>query len=70
MIIAHELALGHDRLRTLIAFAVREGWQVRRMRDGRIKFTKPGCAAIYRGAATRNCHDECATHIVRGNSHG
>ncbi|MGE7098955.1 hypothetical protein ACQKIS_22930, partial [Pseudomonas fulva] len=44
---AHELARGHKRLRALIEFAVGEGWHVKRTPGGHLKFTKPGCAAIY-----------------------
>lgn len=47
MSIAHELARGRKRLRTLIEFAVSEGWHVKRTRGGHLKFTKAGCAAIY-----------------------
>lgn len=44
---AHELARGHKRLRTLIEFALAEGWQVVRTPGGHLKFTKHGCASIY-----------------------
>ena len=44
---AHELARGHKRLRTLIEFALGEGWKVVRTRGGHLLFTKPGCAPIY-----------------------
>ena len=44
---AHDLARGHKRLRALIEFAVGEGWHVKRTPGGHLKFTKPGCAAIY-----------------------
>ncbi|EMV8748346.1 type II toxin-antitoxin system HicA family toxin [Pseudomonas aeruginosa] len=44
---AHELARGHKRLRALIEFAVGEGWHVKRTSGGHLKFTKPGCTAIY-----------------------
>ncbi|UJB64334.1 hypothetical protein YS110_06010 [Acidovorax sp. YS12] len=44
---AHELARGHKRLRTLIEFALGEGWSVARTSGGHLKFTKPGCASIY-----------------------
>ena len=47
---AHELARGHKRLRALIEFAVGEGWHVKRTPGGHLKFTKPGCAAIYTSA--------------------
>ncbi|ERY96138.1 hypothetical protein [Pseudomonas aeruginosa] len=47
MMNAHELALGHKRLRGLIEFALGEGWHVKRTPGGHLKFTKPGCAAIY-----------------------
>ncbi|QHF44099.1 hypothetical protein PspS35_09935 [Pseudomonas sp. S35] len=44
---AHELARGHKRLRTLIEFAIGEGWHVKRTSGGHLKFTKAGCSAIY-----------------------
>ena len=44
---AHDLARGHKRLRALIEFALGEGWHVKRTPGGHLKFTKPGCAAIY-----------------------
>lgn len=44
---AHELARGHKRLRTLIEFALSEGWHVKRTPGGHLKFTKRGCAPIY-----------------------
>jgi len=40
MTTAYELAHGRERLQTLIEFAIREGWQVRRTSDGRILFPK------------------------------
>lgn len=43
----HELVRGHKRLRALIEFALGEGWCVVRTPGGHLKFTKPGCAAIY-----------------------
>jgi len=56
-----ELAHGRERLHALIAFAIREGWQVRRTRDGRLTFTK-GSAKIYTGAVQ-------ATPTDAGNRH-
>jgi len=50
MTTTYELAYGRERLHALIAFAIREGWQVRRTRDGHLIFTK-GCAKIYTGVA-------------------
>lgn len=44
---AHDLARGHKRLRTLIEFALAEGWRVKRTPGGHLKFTKHGCAPIY-----------------------
>lgn len=44
---ALELARGHKRLRALIEFAMGEGWCVVRTPGGHLKFSKPGCAAIY-----------------------
>jgi len=40
MTTAYELAHGRARLRSLIEFAMREGWQVRQAEDGRIVFSK------------------------------
>jgi len=59
MTTAYELAYGRERLQTLIEFALREGWQVRRAVDGRLIFTK-GSASIYTGA----------TPVAQGNGHG
>ncbi|MGB3288554.1 MAG: hypothetical protein WBA83_04710 [Burkholderiaceae bacterium] len=44
---AHELARGHKRLRSLIEFAIGEGWHVKRTSGGHLKFTKAGYAPIY-----------------------
>jgi len=62
MTTAYELAHGRERLRALIEFALREGWQVRRTSDGRLIFTK-GSAKIYTGAAQTMPAD-------KGNRHG
>jgi hypothetical protein len=43
----HELARGHQGLRTLIEFVLREGWQVTRTPSGVLELTKDGCASIY-----------------------
>ncbi|KXU38263.1 hypothetical protein AXE65_02030 [Ventosimonas gracilis] len=59
MTTAYELEHGNERLRKLIEFALREGWQVRRTLDGRLIFTK-GSANIYTGA----------TPVAQGNGHG
>jgi len=61
MTTAYELAHGNERLRTLIEFAIDEGWRVRRTADGRLIFTK-GSAKIYTGAAQ-------ATSAAQGNRH-
>jgi len=58
MTTAYELAHGNERLRILIEFAIKEGWQVRRTTDGRLIFTK-GSASIYTGA----------TPVAQGNRH-
>ena len=50
MSIAGALHRGHKRLKPLIDFAVREGWQVTRTRGGHLKFTKTGLPAIYTSA--------------------
>lgn len=44
---ARELARGHKRLLPLIEFALREGWEVVRTRNGHLKFTKPGMPPIF-----------------------
>jgi len=62
MTTAYELAHGRERLRALIEFALREGWQVRRAADGRLIFTK-GSASIYTGAVQ-------TTPATEGNRHG
>jgi len=56
-----------ERFRTLIEFALSEGWQVRRAKNGRITLTKPGYAAIYTGAAAPARRTAPATE---GNRHG
>jgi len=61
MTTAYELAHGRERLRALIEFALREGWQVRRTTDGRLIFTK-GSAKIYTGAAQVTIADEGGGH--------
>lgn len=47
---AHKLARGHKRLRPLISFALREGWEVFRTAGGHLKFIKPGLPPIYTGS--------------------
>lgn len=44
---AHELARGHKQLLPLIEYALREGWDVIRTRNGHLKFTKPGLPPIF-----------------------
>jgi len=67
MTTAYELAHGRERLRALIEFALREGWQVRYAADGRIIFSKPGSAAFYTGAATNTRQTK---PVAGGNGHG
>ncbi|HGW5375657.1 TPA: hypothetical protein ACNIJL_004687 [Pseudomonas aeruginosa] len=55
---ARELARGREPLRGLIAFALSEGWQVRRTTNGHLKFSKPGHTAIYTGT-TASDHRAC-----------
>ncbi|RQR79208.1 type II toxin-antitoxin system HicA family toxin [Burkholderia sp. Bp9012] len=43
----HDLVRGHRRLRPLIEYALREGWDVQRTAGGHLKFLKPGLPAIY-----------------------
>ena len=47
---ARELARGRERLRALIEFALGEGWRVVHTSGGHLKFTDPGCTAIYTSA--------------------
>jgi len=63
MTTAYELAHGRERLRALIEFALREGWQVRRAADGRLIFSKSGGATFYTGAAQ-------TTPVTQGSRHG
>ncbi|VFR23674.1 FIG034647: hypothetical protein in PFGI-1-like cluster [plant metagenome] len=44
---ARELARGHKQLLPLIEYALREGWEVIRTRNGHLKFTKPGMPPIF-----------------------
>jgi len=60
MTTAYELAHGNQRLQTLIEFAIREGWQVRRATDGRLIFSKSGGVTFYIGAVPN----------AKGNEHG
>ncbi|QQC64380.1 hypothetical protein [Paraburkholderia ginsengisoli] len=46
----HELARGHRKLRPLIEYALREGWDVERTAGGHLKFLKPGLPPIYTSA--------------------
>lgn len=47
---AHTLHRGHKRLKPLIDFALREGWEVVRTPGGHLQFTKPGLPPIYTGS--------------------
>lgn len=80
---AHNLARGHKRLRALIEFAVADGWHVKRTSGGHLKFTKPGCAAIYTSSTTsdhravlnaraqlRRAEREALMSGAEGNRHG
>ena len=83
---AHELARGHKRLKTLIEFALAEGWHVKRTAGGHLKFTKSGCSSIYTSstasdhraglnarAQIRRAAREAVDHLraaVPGASHG
>ncbi len=51
----HELCRGHKRLRPLIEFAMREGWQVSRTAGGHLRFVKPGLPPIFT-ASTASDH--------------
>ena len=50
MTTAHILHRGHKRLKPLIDFALREGWEVVRTPGGHLKFTKRGLSPIYTGS--------------------
>jgi len=54
-----------ERFRALIEFAVKEGWQVRQTKNGRITLTKPGYATIYTGTAAPARRTEPATERNR-----
>jgi len=56
-----------ERFRALIEFAIREGWQVRQAKNGRITLTKPGYAAIYTGTAAPARR---TTDVSEENRHG
>jgi len=45
-----DLCRGHKRLRPLIEYALREGWQVMRTPGGHLKFTKPGLPPVFTGS--------------------
>jgi hypothetical protein len=45
-----ELCRGHKRLRPLIEYALREGWQVVRTPGGHLKFTKVGLPPVFTGS--------------------
>ena len=47
MTIARSLQRGNKRLKPLIDFALKEGWEVARTAGGHLKFTKPGLPPIY-----------------------
>lgn len=47
---ARTLHRGHKRLKPLIDFALRQGWEVVRTPGGHLKFTKPGLPPIYTGS--------------------
>jgi len=64
MTTTYELAHRRERLRALIAFAIREGWQVRRAADGRIVFSKSGGATFYTGAMANTAP------VIKENRHG
>ena len=46
----HELCRGHKRLRPLIEYALRAGWQVVRTPGGHLKFTKVGLPPVFTGS--------------------
>jgi hypothetical protein len=49
---AHELARGHQGLRTLIEFVLCEGWCATRTPGGALELTKEGCASIRTASCT------------------
>ncbi|MAY27032.1 type II toxin-antitoxin system HicA family toxin [Sodalis sp. RH20] len=50
MTTARSLHRGNKRLKPLIDFALKEGWEVVRTSGGHLKFTKPGLPPIYTGS--------------------
>ncbi|MBG6493845.1 type II toxin-antitoxin system HicA family toxin [Pseudomonas aeruginosa] len=50
MTIARSLQRGNKRLKPLIDFALKEGWEGARTAGGHLKFTKPGLPPIYTGS--------------------
>lgn len=69
---AHVLHRGHKRLKPLIDFALREGWEVVRTRGGHLAFTKPGLPPIYTGS-TASDHRACRNaraRLQRADRHG
>ena len=52
MSVAHTLYRGHKRLKPLIDFALRDGWDIARTPGGHLKFIKHGFPPIYTSART------------------
>jgi hypothetical protein len=50
MTAAHVLHRGHERLKPLIDFALKEGWEVLRTPAGNVKLTKQGLSPICTGS--------------------
>ena len=77
---AHELARGHKRLRTLIEFAVGEGWHVKRTPGGHLFFNDTATTEIYTSStasdhrATLNARAQIRRAereaLTRGDVHG
>ena len=47
---AYDICRGHKRIRSLVEFAMREGWTVSRTAGGHLTFEKPGLPPIFTGS--------------------
>ncbi len=55
----HELCRGHQPLKRLIRYALKEGWTVIRAHGGHLKLIKPGLPPIYSGSPISDCRGGC-----------
>lgn len=67
MTCANDSARSHARLRSLVEFALHEGWSIGQTRSGHLRLIKPGLTPIHIGAAAS---DDCAGRLTlaRGDS--